>query len=330
MTVAVLASAPGKVVLSGEFAVLDGAPAIAMAIDRRAYVRLTPLTGDVSVVTAPGFTDVAGHFHHSGAGIDWQDGEQAFSIVDAVLHAADRIPRTAVAMELDTNEFMQATSREKIGIGSSAALAVALCTALKGTTDVAAMARRAHAELQGGAGSGVDVACSLNGGLIEYRMDGCSVRRLQWPENLFYRLIWTGVAASTMDKLKKLGGGISKPTRVRLAGASEAMAMAWAGGESPSLLERYRSYTESLFRFSVDHDLGIFDAGHEELWQTAAAANLVYKPCGAGGGDVGILLGTSEEALDTYLGTLPENYTILDCKLSASGVTYDGPMAERS
>jgi phosphomevalonate kinase len=329
MTVAAVASAPGKVVLSGEYAVLDGAPAIAMAIDRRASVRLTPIAGDVSVVTAAAFTDVTGHFHNSGAGIVWQDGEDAFSIVNAVLRAADRIPRNAISLQLDTSEFMQVESRQKLGIGSSAALAVALSSAMKGTTDVAAMARRAHAELQGEAGSGVDVACSLHGGLIEYRMEGCSVRRLQWPDDLVYRLVWTGVAASTPDKLRKLGGGISKPSRVRLAGASEAIAMAWAGGDAPRLLEQYRTYTESLFRFSVDHDLGIFDAGHEDLWRAAAISGLVYKPCGAGGGDVGILLGTSEEALAAYLATLPEKYTILDCKLSASGVTYDGSMAER-
>lgn len=330
MTVTVLASAPGKVVLSGEYAVLDGAPAIAMAIERRAKVRLTPIDGDVSKVTAPGFTDLAGHFQSSQAGISWQDGEEAFSIVNAVLHAADQVPRTAIALELDTNEFMQAESQQKIGIGSSAALAVALCAAVKGTTDVAAMARRAHAELQGGAGSGVDVACSLNGGLLEYRMEGCSVRRLRWPDNLFYRLIWTGVAASTRDKLEKLGGGTRKPSRVRLAGTSEAMAMAWSAGDALGLLEQYRTYTESLFRFSIDHDLGIFDAGHEELWRAAATENLVYKPCGAGGGDVGVVLGTSEEALARYLSTLAPKFSVLDCKPSASGVNYDGPMAGRA
>jgi phosphomevalonate kinase len=33
-----MASAPGKLVLAGEYAVLDGAPAIVMAVDRRAVV----------------------------------------------------------------------------------------------------------------------------------------------------------------------------------------------------------------------------------------------------------------------------------------------------
>ena len=36
----VTASAPGKVVLSGEYAVLSGAPAICMAVNRRATVTI--------------------------------------------------------------------------------------------------------------------------------------------------------------------------------------------------------------------------------------------------------------------------------------------------
>ena len=36
---AVTATAPGKVVICGEYAVLDGATAIAAAVDRRAVVR---------------------------------------------------------------------------------------------------------------------------------------------------------------------------------------------------------------------------------------------------------------------------------------------------
>ena len=35
-------SAPGKLILTGEYAVLDGAPGLAMAINRRARVRLEP------------------------------------------------------------------------------------------------------------------------------------------------------------------------------------------------------------------------------------------------------------------------------------------------
>ena len=329
MTASVLASAPGKVVLSGEYAVLDGAPAIAMALDRRATVMLSAIEGEVSEVRAPAYTPLVGHFQATDAGVTWLDGGEVFAAVNAALRAADGAQQTAISLRLDTAEFIDAATRQKIGIGSSAALTVALCAAFRESTDVAALARRAHADLQRGAGSGVDVACSLSGGLIEYRMEGCSLRRLDWPASLFYGLIWTGTAASTRDKLEKLDAGLSRPSRVRLASASEAMAKAWVNGNAATVLSEYRDYCESLFQFSVDHELGIFDAGHDELWRAAMTENLVYKPCGAGGGDIGIVLGANEAALAAFLGRLPDNCSILDCKLDLAGVQIDKPTAAR-
>ncbi|MCJ7590224.1 MAG: hypothetical protein MUO51_02610 [Woeseiaceae bacterium] len=328
----VLASAPGKVVLSGEYAVLDGAPAIAMAVNRRARVTLTSIAGDISEVKAPGYTDDVGRFQNTDGGILWRNGQEYFRIVDSVWRAADVVQNGAKTLNLDTSEFIDACCRRKIGIGSSAALTVALCAAVRQTEDAAAtmeMAQRAHADLQGGVGSGVDVACSLSGGLIEYRMAGSAVARLDWPDRLLYRLIWTGVTASTKDRLQKLDAGISRPSRVRLAGASEDMAMAWTSGDARSLLDEYKGYCEHLYQFSIDHHLGIFDAGHNELWRAASAENLVYKPCGAGGGDIGILLGTDEAVLAAFAGKLAANYTILDCKLSSVGVTMNAPEVER-
>ncbi len=54
------ASAPGKVVLSGEYAVLDGAPAIGMAINRRARVQVTDISGDINRVSGRGHSDAEG------------------------------------------------------------------------------------------------------------------------------------------------------------------------------------------------------------------------------------------------------------------------------
>jgi phosphomevalonate kinase len=311
VTKVVVASAPGKVVLSGEYAVLDGAPAICMAVDRRARVTLAAADGAVTQVRAPGFTDKTGRFESVNGNLRWLNGQAVFRIVGSVWRAANALPGGARSIELDTSEFNDKDRRRKIGIGSSAALTVALCAAVKGSTEAAsimAVAQRAHRDLQRGAGSGVDIACSLTGGLIEYRMEGASVTPLNWPDGLSYRLIWTGVPASTAGKLAKLNAGISKPSRVRLVSASEDMASAWHGG---------------LRQFSVDHDLGIFDAGHDELWRAANAAHLTYKPCGAGGGDVGILMGTDEAAVNAFASALAAKFSVLECKLTLAGVTTE-------
>jgi len=61
-----------------------------------------------------------------------------------------------------------------------------------------------------------------------------------------------------------------------------------------------------LREFSDDHGLGIFDAGHAEMVAAVEAAGLVYKPCGAGGGDVGIVLSSGAESIAEFVGRAKE------------------------
>ena len=108
-----IASAPGKIVLAGEYAVLWGAPAISMAVNRRALATVSPNeSGECRLVT-PGF-----------------EGGDGFRIVDAVVNNS----RPACDLELDTTAFMD--NGKKTGIGSSAALTVALLAALNTSTDI--------------------------------------------------------------------------------------------------------------------------------------------------------------------------------------------------
>ena len=308
----ITASAPGKLVLCGEYAVLDGARAISMAVDRRAVARVSISDADWHRVTAPGFTAVEGRFVGSATGIDWLAGAEQFGLVDAVMQIHE--PAGSLVIELDTSEFVDAASGEKIGLGSSAALAVALLAALRVTDDVFDDALAAHRRFQDGAGSGIDVATAVHGGLIEYR--GSAVTRIAWPEGLAMRVIWTGVSASTRDKLDRLEAAGVHASRQRLAHASERIASAWSS--ATAVLGEFPAYIDALHEFSVDHDLGIFDAGHGKLADEARAAGLVYKPCGAGGGDVGVLLGPSVQALDEFAGGTP-----LDCGLELAGILLE-------
>ncbi len=323
MTKELIASAPGKVVLSGEYAVLDGAPAICMAVNRRARVCLSDIDGDHSQVTAPGYTETTGRFQFAQDGLAWHSGQQEFALVDSVLRAAGTPHLETSAIVLDTSQFIDDRARDKMGIGSSAALTVALCVAIKRTSEVAEIAQRAHRDFQGGAGSGVDIACSLNGGLIEYRMDGAVATGLKWPEGLQFRLLWTGVAANTKEQLARLDSAIGKASRDHLSVAAQDMADAWRGGNAETVIERYRDYIERLRSFSVDHELGIFDAGHDELSIAARDANLVYKPCGAGGGDIGIALGVDSAALDTFISEHAAQASLLNGEID-----YDGGKLE--
>ncbi|MCH9694003.1 MAG: hypothetical protein K0U72_05800 [Gammaproteobacteria bacterium] len=323
MTNEFVVTAPGKVVLSGEYAVLDGAPAVAMAVTRRVVVTVAVRDASTFRVTAPGYNQSASEFTISEDGLHWRSGGSGFSLVDAVWHAAAPELKDARELVLDSRAFLSATTGEKTGLGSSAALVVALSAALRESTDVSSVAHRAHTNWQGGVGSGVDIACSLNGGLLEYRREGSSAVALQWPENLCFRLLWSGQPASTRDQLGLLNASTRQPSRVRLVAAAETLAATWREADADAVIAQYADYIEQLRAFSADHDLGVFAAGHEELVEKAVGTELVYKPCGAGGGDVGIVLGTDMAAIDEFVAANAANYSILDAALDREGVRLE-------
>jgi len=94
-------------------------------------------------------------------------------------------------------------------------------------------------------------------------------------------------------------------------------------GEAHRIIKECGRYNEHLRQFIVDHELGIFDAGHEEIRRAAGDANLMYKPCGAGGGDVGIVFGTDDAALDSFIDELATGQVLPDCGLSHVGAMIE-------
>lgn len=300
-----IASAPGKVVLAGEYAVLDGAPAICMAVDRRARATVEAHDQNWHRVVAPGFTSTEGRFVTPAGGIEWLAGGDSYPLFEQLWREVGAAPTEHTSYTLDTEDFLDVESGTKIGIGSSAALAVALATSLCATIapniDAGQVARVAHRKFQGNAGSGVDVACSLLGGLIEYRMDREEQTQLDWPDGLAFALLWSGVPSSTAEKLRRLEINGAQRSRFDLGEAAERMAIAWSSGSVRQILDGYQTYTDTLRVFSIDHDLGIFDAGHGALVDAAKEMGLTYKPCGAGGGDVGVVLGGDEAAIAAFV-----------------------------
>ena len=137
------ASAPGKIVISGAYAVLEGAPAIASAVDRFVVAD----TAGVAARPTPEVLAALG-------------GAPAPAFDASALFSGDK----------------------KLGLGASAAILVASLAAravaergplsdLELATAVFPNALRAHALAQGG-GSGVDVAAAAFGGTIVFRRGG--------------------------------------------------------------------------------------------------------------------------------------------------------------
>ena len=333
MTERITASAPGKVVLSGEYAVLNGAPAICMAVNRRAVVTIEETAEEHHVVDAPGHVNEPRRFLVRGGVFGWLDSSNEFELLEQIWRASGIRRQSGLSLRLDTSEFLDREHGWKTGVGSSAALSVALASALQelgqGDGDPVTVAHEGHTRFQGGLGSGVDIATSAVGGLVEYRMKNRKASHLSMPAGLECRLVWSGSPASTGKKLEKLSSHGPQPSIDALVFSSKRMANAWRRGSASEVLTRYREYISVLQEFSADHDLGVFDAGHNELTVLAADAGLVYKPCGAGGGDIGILLADDADRAGEFVADcLPEEFRVLDLRLDERGMQVRGHASE--
>ena len=161
---AVKASAPGSLMLMGEHAVLRGQPAIVCAISKRMKIKLTPRADKVVAL-------------HSALGehettLDELAPSDGFRFVLGAIRACRADLKQG--FELDIKSEMS----HQMGLGTSAAVTVATLAALAGAQgrplDPGALLEtgtKIIRKVQGGVGSGADVAASAYGGCLRFYAD---------------------------------------------------------------------------------------------------------------------------------------------------------------
>lgn len=326
----IVTSAPGKIVLSGEYAVLQGAPAIAVAVNRRARVCLQSTGGATNRVRTRGFASSDASFVVGPLGsVEWPQGGR-LPLLDHAFRAAAQRKWPAISLTLNTEELFDPNSGAKYGFGSSAALCCALLRALAelhgNTEDVLQHAATAHTAFQDGLGSGVDIATSFQGGLNEFRMNQDSTcEPLRWPAGLHWMPIWIGRAASTPDQLRKLEGiDAQDSANSELLAAAESAAIAWRGGDAVQVLQRMHEFTSALHRFDERYQVGIFGGGHSDLMQMAKLKGILYKPCGAGGGDIGVAFAADRASMHAFRDSVhAAGFRVLNVTLDSRGAAMD-------
>lgn len=311
------ARAPGKLLVFGEYAVLDGAPALVQAIDRQAQVRLRWHDAAMHQVRALPIAPEPSRFRFDPNGrVHWQssEGAPALAYVEALLNALGPLPGGAdrcLDIELDTRDFFDAGAAHKLGLGSSAALTVALASAWTALAEGQGGSRpgldrlvELHRGLQDGRGSGVDVAASVAGGLVVYRNgDVASASRIMPPPGLDWMWIWLGKSASTSEFLAGMAHYRSQRAdhyRQRIetmTALAEAGVRALSRGDSNGLLAIIDGYGQAMVQLGDSAGLPIWTDDHRRLALWAERLGVAFKPSGAGGGDIALAAGSDVEAL---------------------------------
>lgn len=285
-------SVPGKVMLSGEYAVLHGGTAVLVPVEERRMV-LHP-TGSGAPEDAP--TPVV---------------REALSLeIEECARYEDvnGLPR----IELDSSRFHvegPLGERRKLGLGGSAAEAVgtvALRLMLAGEDwtamrpRVAELADRAHRRAQGGAGSGADVYAIAYGEPIRFRREEgrAAVRPLAraHPESLPMTLVWTGNSANTRELVARFeewaqSGSFADAAVAALVEASHEFADAWEKGSRTEILAAWDDFFARMGMCAEAAGLPWRTQAHEELEAWAMGHGGRAKPTGAGGGDLSLLFG---------------------------------------
>lgn len=192
-----IATAPGKLILTGEYAVLDGSPALVIAVNRRVVARRERGPRGSSpflVAVADEIARVKGDSHPAtqAAMEILVDSRALYSTEPPPAAGAPERPSAARIRDLGSSPTLgsavtSAAGAQKLGLGSSAAVTVA-ATALALAADnetvpvidrneVLQIATAAHAVAQGprgSRGSGADIAAAVHGGVIAYQRPGAA------------------------------------------------------------------------------------------------------------------------------------------------------------
>ena len=325
----VVASAPGKIVVSGEYAVLVGAPALVAAVDRRTTCTLrVAASGDWRFAThglAPDTTHALGRLVTT----DLPRADPAYLCSHVLRHlvavgAAGALPHH-LAVDIDSRAGF--AHGIKLGVGTSASVCVAFAAALlkllERTDDVFPLAYAAHRAAQGGRGSGIDVAAACRGGLVRYTAQPAPVAVRVGIPAVAFEAFATGAAADTGRHIASFDdwrrGGIP-PALAALIDASTRMAA--AVGNARTFVRELRAYTAALRALDDATTLGIYSAAHNTLAELAERHAVVYKPCGAGGGDLGAAFALDRGALAAFGHAAHVNgFPPLSLELDEHGIT---------
>lgn len=259
--------APGKVVVLGEYAVVDGAPAIVAAVDHGVAVRFVP--GPVRVVHTP-----------------YADSR----FVDAALDAA-----LAPTGTWQFTDHPARTTADKPGLGGSASATVVAVHAARAARGLPedrdatwALATEVHHHVQG-SGSCIDVAASTYGGAVRF-VRGERPTGVPCPS---LSVVASGRSAKTGPRVERY-----RAWDGRAAFCAESAALTDAFAADP--IGAVRASRRLLERMAEAAGLDYRTDALDRLGDLAESFGGGGKPSGAGGGDSLIAVFPDDQAREAF------------------------------
>lgn len=335
-------SAPGKLYLFGEYAVLAGGWSVVSAVGRRVVVRRYREAGEYRVV-----------------GADFGDESLVEAVLAQVAAGGDE-GFTPGHFESDVSQLYE--RGRKLGLGSSAASCVALTGAAMAESGAdfdddsrrraLPVAERAHTVFQGGQGSGGAVAAACLGGTLAVRRRGSTAGfvelgdvgaiedcervvdfefvplRMQMPDGLSVRAFWLGEPASTtsfVDRVLRETRRDPAPVYRQFRKISTIAKKAideMSREDTAALLETFRAGDEAMERLGELCEVPIVTDRHRRLREVAESAGAVAKPSGAGGGDFSLVVGDEATDWERIGREIPESVESVELEFGAKGLAF--------
>lgn len=331
----VQSSAPGKLFLAGEYAVVEaGNPALIAAIDQSITVTIETSTegriySDQQKETV--FWDRVGHQIKVVAGHPYKLIVTALRQVEAYVQQQG-VETTGIFSVMIETELDHIETGVKYGLGSSGAVTVATVQSLLAfygqvVDPYLVYQLSVLTQLQlGMTGSFGDLAASSYGGVVAYRSvdrgwlqdavqhyllrdllrlswKGLSIQTVSLPTDLTLSIGWTGSAASTEKLVKQAGynsyqDGKAAYYPVFLQESRQcvaALVKACVDNQCEEFQKGIQRNRELLGKFAAVMGLVIETPTLTELCNIALEEGAVAKSSGAGGGDCGICFVTSSK-----------------------------------
>lgn len=289
-------SAPGKLVIAGEYAVLEGYPGIVTAVNKRAYV---------TSHSAPNW-----QIQSMNRGlVDLPHPAPEFELINLVLSAAQNRNNFAhpKKLQIDSSALYYQTKDKicKLGLGSSAAVTTSLAAqCLDGhfldRDAIFALSFEAHKAFTHQAGSGIDIAASCYGGLLSFQssqenaLPTISPLTLAIDPNSIIG-VFTRKAQDTRLFLKAVSQLKNQEPReyhaIMKNLGEQALALRAPLCLKPdwSLLTTFiNEISSSLQMLGQKAKINIVTDKHQHLAQIAKEHGGAAKPSGAGGGDMAL------------------------------------------